>query len=346
VLAFIIWQRKNITKRKIIATLIVLLLIFVAHRTMDIYLGLSFFDLQTNWHYVAYCAYAFYFFRAFYARNFSPNRMIILAYFSTLMMSLFDETFQLFMSDRVFDVSDIAKDALGIYIGLITVLFIAETYGSISISFKSLPQKRLLDYLRKPLASIITLGILTISFILLTPLLTEYEYCLTGVLLSIGLSAFLMMVIYISRYRIFRIISLLIIAIMFIFISFSLINNWQNNLSFKKPGLIFYRGIPLPYFDFIVFPNGYCHLIDKKKYFRSTDRDYLLRQKPDIVLIGAGENGSGGKGFDQGIGTHFIFNRYTLRGTQIVILPTSQICEKYNLLKKKGKSVLAVMHNS
>jgi hypothetical protein len=125
-----------------------------------------------------------------------------------------------------------------------------------------------------------------------------------------------------------------------------LINNWQNNLSFKKPGLIFYRGIPLPYFDFIVFPNGYCHLIDKKKYFRSTDRDYLLRQKPDIVLIGAGENGSGGKGFDQGIGTHFIFNRYTLRGTQIVILPTSQICEKYNLLKKKGKSVLAVMHNS
>ncbi len=110
--------------------------------------------------------------------------------------------------------------------------------------------------------------------------------------------------------------------------------------------MVVYKGIPIPFFDFIIYPNGWVKLIDKKKHFRSTDKDYLLKQRPDILILGAGSDGSGGKGFEQGIGTHFIFNKYTLKGTQVIILPTPNACEKFNDLKKDGKSVLLVVHNN
>jgi hypothetical protein len=330
----LVWQRKNLDRGRVSAIFIILFLIFIAHRTMDIYLALSFFDLQINWHYVAYCAYAFFFFRAFFSPKIPLIRLIIIAYFSAVMMSLFDETFQLFMSDRVFDISDISKDALGVYIGLITILFITRTYGSITVSLKS-----------QSFMVMIMLGLFTMSFIFISPLLTEYEYLLSGILLSLGLFVLLTLFIYLCRFRLFRIISSISFVVLLISTTTVLVINWERDLIFKKPGLILYKGIPLPYFDFIVFSNSYCHFIDKKKYFRSTDKDFLLRKQPDIVLIGSGVDGSGGQGFDQGLGTHFVFNKYTAKGTQVIIIPTPIACEKYNHLKKIGKKVMMVVHN-
>ena len=344
--AFLIWQRKKITLRKTAAVFFPIAMIAIAHRTQDIYLNMSFFDLQINWHYIAYCAYVFFFFRAFNARHMPQNRMIITAYFTAILMSMFDETFQYFMSDRIFDISDISKDALGVYTGLIFIFFVTETYGTISIRGKSLIQERVKDYFRKPPAIMLTLGVLTMSFIMVSPLFTEYEYCLWGIFGSIMLFLVIMLVLHFTRFKIFRLVFGVITVSGLILLTVTAIINRDNGIEYKHAGLMTYRGIPIPYFDFIIYPDGYSHLIDKKKYFRSQDKKYMLEQKPDIILIGAGSDGSGGQGFDQVQGTNFIYNQFTLKGAQVIILPAQEACSVFNRLKSEGKSVFFAVHNN
>ena len=344
--AFLIWQRKKITLRRTAAVCFPIAMIAIAHRTQDIYLNMSFFDLQINWHYFAYCAYVYFFFRTFNARNMAQNRMILTAYFSAILMSLFDETFQNFMSDRVFDISDIAKDALGVYTGLIFIFFVTETYGTFSLRRNSLIRKQVRDYLREPPAIMLTLGVLTMSFILISPLFTESEYCWWGIFGSILLFFVIMLILHFTRSKIFRFVlggtTILIIAFL---ITVSVIHR-DDGIEYQRPNLLTYRGIPIPFFDFIIYPDGYCHLIDKKKYFRSQDKKFMLEQKPDIILIGAGSDGSGGQGFDVVQGTNFIFNQFTLKGAQVIILPTPEACEVFNRLKTEGKSVFFAVHNN
>ena len=342
----LIWQRKNITPRKVKAVLAILILITIAHSTMDIYLGLSFFDLQVNWHYFAYCAYVFFFFRAFHARNMSINKMVILAYFSAVVMSVFDETFQYFMSDRVFDISDIAKDTLGVYIGLLVIFFVTETYGTFTIDYKKVFPAKIVDLFCGVPASLLTLGVFTMSFIFISPLFTEYAYLQYGVGGSFLLFILLMAVILLGRKGIFRVIFPGAIALILIGLMTSIVVNRKQGIDYRSPKLIIYRGIPLPFFDFVIYPDNYVHLIDKKKHFRNQDIAYMLEQKPDILLIGAGSDGSGGSGFDKSIGTHFIFNRFISMGTQVIILPTPEACETYNRLKKEKKKVLFNVHNN
>ena len=63
-IAFLIWQRKNITPRRIGAGLVIVGMIALSQKVQDLYGGMSVYDLQRNWHYVAYSAYVFFFFRA------------------------------------------------------------------------------------------------------------------------------------------------------------------------------------------------------------------------------------------------------------------------------------------
>jgi hypothetical protein len=164
--------------------------------------------------------------------------------------------------------------------------------------------------------------------------------------MSLGLFLLIMLIISFFRFKIFRLTFICFCVLIAILLSVSAVRNWSRNLSCGRSALLIYKGIPIPYFDFLIYPDGYCHLIDKKKYFRTTDKDYMLRQRPNIIVVGAGRDGSGGKGFDQGLGTHFVYNRYTLKGTQVIILPTPDAVRKFNQLKDLHKSVFLVMHNN
>jgi len=340
------WQVRHLTWRRIAGIFIVIALIFISHQSMDLYLGMSFFDLQQNWHYAAYGAYAFFFFRAFNARNMPKNKMILIALSSAVLMSLFDETFQYFMSDRVFDISDIAKDALGVYCGLILVLFVTESYGTIKLTRQSITQRRLKGYLRNPLSALVLVGALALSFILISPLLTEHEYWHFCLLACFGLFFIVMLIIHLFQFRLFKTAFISLGLAVMLLLSGSYAVNSSRNITYNSYGLTIYKGIPLPFFDIIIYPNGSFRLVDKKHYFRVQDKNYFLKQGADIILVGSGAEGKGGKGFDEGVGTHFIFNKYTLKGAQVIILPTPDACRKYNKLKKAGKSVLFVLHNT
>ena len=344
--AMLVWQRKYITRRSAIAVLFIAGLIFISHQTMDIYLDMSFFDLQQNWHYLAYGAYVFFFFRAFHGRIKSLNKIMLAAYFSAVGMSVFDETFQYFLSDRVFDISDIAKDGLGVYCGLIIILFITGTYGKPDFRKSNLIPRKVRGYFIEPLPILLMLGALTISFILFSPLLTEHENWDICLICCLGVFLTVMVIIHLLQYKFLRRAFIVTAAVLILLLFVSYAANQDKNITHNSFGLTAYKGIPAPFFDLIIYPNGFFHFVDKKHYFRTRDKEYILKHEPDILLIGSGTYGKGGKGFDQGVGTHFIFNKYSLKGTQVIIMPTQEACKKFNELKAAGKSVLFVLHNT
>ena len=340
------WKFRKLKVRKVLAILFVLTIITIAYQTMDIYLGMSFFDLQQNWHYLAYGIYVFYFFRAFHTRNMSKNKLILYSYFSAVSASIFDETFQLFMSQRVFDISDIAKDATGVFCGLIVIFFVTETYGTLDLKKNSFPQKKLSDYFRHPLSILIMLGLLTISFVLISPLLSEHQYWYLNLMTGFGLFLIVLITIHLMQFKILRYLIISVITVVLLIMTVSFAVNHDKNITYNTHGLTIYKGIPLPFFDVIIYPDGKFHFADKKHYFRPQDQKYFKLQEPDILLIGSGSRGKGGKGFDIEIGSQFIYNHNSFQSMQVIILSTPDACKKFNELKKANKSVLFVIHNS
>ena len=63
-----------------------------------------------------------------------------------------------------------------------------------------------------------------------------------------------------------------------------------------------------------------------------------------MIIIGAGYEGQGGAGYPHRRGSGFVFNRYTGRGTQVIILDSAAACAHYNEQKAGGKDVLFILH--
>jgi len=123
-------------------------------------------------------------------------------------------------------------------------------------------------------------------------------------------------------------------------------NNPQNIIVQKKPGLFEWRGIPVPYFDLMIKTDGAVQLVDKKRYFNKTDKiNRIYGLTDDILLIGSGSRGQGGKGFPDN-NSHFIFNPVTKKPLQILVYPNQQACRIYNKLHSEGKKVLFIIHNN
>jgi hypothetical protein len=86
-------------------------------------------------------------------------------------------------------------------------------------------------------------------------------------------------------------------------------------------------------------------LVDKKHYFNKRDQKFFFKQKTNIIIIGTGADGLGGKGFPDKT-NFFIYNPYIEKGTQVIILKNPEACEVYNRLKKENKDVLFILHNT
>jgi hypothetical protein len=123
----------------------------------------------------------------------------------------------------------------------------------------------------------------------------------------------------------------------------------DDNIVYNGGMLTIYKGIVLPYFDIMIFPDGSFRFTDKKEIFIDGDLLKIYRQKADILLIGSGPYGDGGKmvnhssfaEYDQ-----FLYNKYTGRGMQVGILDNQQACRMYNELVKSHYKVLFIIHNS
>lgn len=345
-IAFLVWQRHNFTRSRIVAAGFILLMILLAYWVQDLYADMSLYDLQRNWHYIAYAAYVFMFFRAFHIRGVSKAKMVLLSFISAIGLSTFDEFFQLFMSHRCFDVSDIAKDSWGTMMGLILVLFVSETYGKIDLARNSIRQKKLTDYFRHPLSALAVTGSLSFSSLMISPLLTEQEYVTAFILITVMLFVLILGVIHISQFKPLRIALVIIAVIIVLGAGTSFFINKGEGITYNTYSLTVYNGIPIPFFDVIIYPNGLPRLTDKKHFFNNMDKDYFMSNEIPILLIGTGSIGKGGEGFNIRDGTYFVYNKFRQSGTQMIIMRTAEACRVYNRLIKSGKKVMFVLHNS
>ncbi len=125
------WKRWG--KRVIPLTGFVLAAWLSAQQVADYYFNHQWYELQHNWHYLAYLVYSLLFWRASESLKLAGGRRFAAGLGLALLLSFGDELIQIYISSRVFDVSDIAKDFWGAATGLSVIqlnrFFVSRSEG-------------------------------------------------------------------------------------------------------------------------------------------------------------------------------------------------------------------------
>ncbi|MFH1052473.1 MAG: VanZ family protein [bacterium] len=339
---------KKITLFRLAVIFFVVLMMIVGQKTADYFINNKFYDLQHNWHYFAYGLFVFVMHRYISTKNISDSKIIIATFSKAFVISAFDEGIQVFISNRIFDISDIAKDMWGVTMGLI-LLFMILRNGEIIKNGWKFSHKKFKEYLSSPLSLLLLLLFLTYILLFISSILTEDYYWYVIALWTFPLFIIAFLFLHISGFKIGRIILLITLAIALSVLGTSYLSNHNDNITTCKKGYIVYDGIPLIYFDFMIYPDGSIRAVDKKTIYKGGDFMAFFNQKADIILIGRGFEDKGGYGF---LGTrfvdypYFIFNSVTNKNSQVVLLDTPAACREFNRMKKENKKVLFVIHNS
>ena len=338
--------RPRITRRRALTALLAIAMIAVGQRSTDLYFGHSFYELQQNWHYIAYTIFAFMVYRDLHPRGVSLARIFLVTFGLAAGCSIFDEYFQMHMSGRVFDTSDIAKDGWGSLIGMGILLFGPSRAGVGAGSWRRLRQRTLGGYLEHAPSVWVLLLALGYLFLLFGSVLTEPRYAGWVLLFTISSFTGLFLVFHLSRARTARWVMLGLAGGAVAVLAGSCLRQDRATIISGRSGLTFFRGLPVPAFDVMLRSNGSLRLVDKKHFFNHRDKTFLNRQKADVLLIGAGYEGQGGKGFPHASGSRFIYNPFLQDATQVIILRSEEACRRYNELKKQKKNVLLILHTS
>ncbi|MBN2830181.1 MAG: VanZ family protein [Candidatus Cloacimonetes bacterium] len=345
VLTFVIIFRKAITPKRLLYSFITLVLLAIGQHISDWYFNHKFYDLQHNWHYIAYGIYSFLAYRAFKRKGFPEAKIIIVTFVTAILASSFDEIAQVFLSSRIFDVSDIAKDTYGVCLGMFFLHFVIKNREILNDGLE-IRRNRIKDYFSSPLSLLIFCMIFSVVLLQFSSLFTDSSYVLLNIIGTVGISAIIFSLIHLSKKRVFRYLIPVTLLLILIGGSISFIVNKGKGITYAKEGLIVYNGIPIPYFDVFIFENGSMRLVDKMHYFNARDKNRILLESSDIVVIGAGFRNQGGKGFNLPTNTGFIYNAEKRIGTQVIIRNTAEAVEIYNRLLKEGKNVTFVIHTT
>jgi hypothetical protein len=336
--------RPRISRRRLFALAVGVVMITMAQRITDYYFGHRFYEIQVNWHYLAYTIFAFMVYRDLRPRGASMARTMLTTFGLAIACSTFDEGFQLALSSRIFDVSDIAKDAWGVTIGITLILLGGEHPELHRDAWRKIRHPNLRGYFTHPASIWILLLAVGVLFLGYASLLTDAQYAgLIAVLVAATFGVFFC-VLHLSRRLVWRRVFLAVTIVCAMALGAQFVRHRNEQIVSHRYGLTVYKGIPIPFFDVLVFPEGGFRIVDKKHYFNKRDRDFLNRFKADIIIIGAGYSGAGGRGYPHQKGSGFVFNTATGRGTQVLILNSHEACERFNQLKKQGKNVLFVLH--
>ncbi|MEA1972538.1 MAG: VanZ family protein, partial [Candidatus Cloacimonadota bacterium] len=195
--------RKKLNRIRIIGIFITFLLIYIGQELTDYYFNHDFYELQYNWHYFAYGIFAFIAYRFYKSRNLPDEKIILFTFLLAIAISTFDEFIQVFISNRIFDIGDIGKDAWGSIIGLFIIYFIVEE-GRIFQSNLTFRVRKISDYLQNPKALFLLETIFTLILITVASLLTEIQYIFIAILIVIGLFIIYFIVFHFSQKKIMR----------------------------------------------------------------------------------------------------------------------------------------------
>jgi VanZ family protein len=346
VIALLIYVRAHLTRLRILAGIVALLLIAFAQQITDYYFDHTFYDLQQNWHYLAYGGFAFMLYRDLVPRGIPPAKIILITFACALLFSSFDEGFQWRMSSRTFDTSDIAKDGWGAVIGM-SLLYLGENpTGALLRNWRPLRHPTLRGYFTHPFSALLLCFLFVLSLLSFSSVLSESRYTLLVAAFAIAGFAVLFLILHVSQFRWGRRVFLAILALLVLVQGYFFLRYRDQNMVHNQPGLIVYKGIPVPFFDVMIRPDGRLRIVDRKKYFYARDRQFFMKQRPDILVIGSGANGTGGRGFPKEEIHQFDYNPNLERGTQVIVLPNGEACRVFNRLKKERKNVLFVLHST
>jgi hypothetical protein len=338
--------RPRLTRRRLIAAAVAAALIALAQQITDFYFGHKFYELQVNWHYIAYGIFAFLAYRDLTSRGRPLARVILTTFGLAILYSTFDEGFQLAITNRIFDTSDIGKDAWGALTG-ITALLVAKDHKELAGGkWRRIRRPTLRAYFDHAPSVWVLIAASALFLLGFSSLLTEVGYTWGVLALTVASSVVFFLLLHLSQFRMIGRAMLALALIAFLAGAIQVVRHRDDDIVARRHGLTVYKGIPIPFFDVMIFPEGGFRLVDKKHYFNARDREFLNRRRADIVLIGSGYQGMGGRGFQQQRGSQFVYNHHTKVGTQIILLPTAEACDRYNQLKRQGKNVLFVIHTS
>ena len=340
-LIFIIFiSVKHINMFRIFSAIFIFFIILIGQYISDFYLGNPIYDIQNNWHYVAYTLFSYLMYRYLSYKKTAPVKIIFYTFLAATIISTSDEFFQLNMTNRVFDLSDIAKDILGAVIGLILIFFIIEN-GKIIHNGWKLRQKKISEYFKNPLSLLFLELVFAIIFLYFSSILTERLIRFNSIIISLILFGIFFIILHLSVYKIVKIFLLTLIITQLI--SYGIF--CKKNIVYNAHNIIIYKGIPIPYFDVMFFDNGLFRLVDKKSFFRYVDLIRLKYFTNDILLLGSGETGKGGNGFAKKEKMQFTVNKEKKKMMQVLILKNRDAVTMYNNLKKQNKKVVFVIHH-
>ncbi len=344
-ITLIVKNLKHLSKFRIISIGVAILLMIIGQKLSDFYFNHEFYELQHNWHYFAYGIFAYVAYRFYKSKNVSDAKIILFTFFTAISASTFDEFIQIHISSRIFDIGDIGKDMWGTIIGMFFIFFVVKKGEIIRESWK-IREKKLRDYLKNPLSVLFFEMIFTVMLLAVSSQLTNFEYLGYSILISIIIFLIFFFIFHFSQKKLFIriIISLLIIYILvqgFFFVKYR-----KEGITYNSYGITVYKGIPLLFFDVMIFENGAFRFVDKKHDFNFRDKRTIYHYSTDILLIGSGEDGLGGNGFPEKFKPQFVFSTDKLKPLQIIILKTPEACKKFNQLKKEGYNVLFIIHNT
>ncbi|HNW71098.1 MAG TPA: VanZ family protein [Bacteroidales bacterium] len=339
---FFYFSRKILTKKKLLYLGFILVFVAIGQLTSDYYFGHHFYDLQHNWHYIAYGIFSFVAFRRFSIKPAPTHKILFRIFIMALAISVFDEFIQVYISSRVFDLSDCGKDLWGNMAGSVFVFFFLED-GKGFPNYR-LRNKKLKEYYTNPFSLLCLEAVFAYIFLFVASQITDSAYKFNVIFITLIFFIIVFLLIHAGKNKIIRWVIrgglFLLIIIVFTAARFG-----DSGIKFVRPGYLNYNGIPLFYFDYMIFPNGTFRTVDKKGSFNLRDKQKIENLGPDILLIGKGSKGQGGKGWNDILTNEMVYNTYKHKVYQVIKLPNRQACETYNRLKKQHKDVLFIIHN-
>ncbi len=336
--------RKKITLNRIAGWIAVIFLFGTGQYFTDFYFNHRFYDLQYNWHYLAYSVFAYLNYRYLKEKNASRGKILINTFYTAFFISFFDEMIQIPLSNRVFDIGDVAKDLWGTFIGLTFVFAVIEN-GTMFKKPLKLRYKKIKDYYSDELTVYVYLFLFALLFLMFASVFTDTRYIFQAFAFPVVIFVLLFLLIHISQFKAGKWLAIFLVAIFISGIVILQIKYQNKGIVPVNKHLLIYKGIPLYYLDIMIFPDGTFRPVDKKEFFNQRDKKTIKRYSEDILLISSGTNGKGGRGFIDGRETDFIYNEYRNKGLQIIVQDNYLAFKTYNRLINSGKKVTFIIKN-